>query len=393
MERNAASYIRDRGLAEEDADLKELFSWLAQCFDRKLWHQATEAILRLVRWEPQPPGDLIGIYRNYVARFETKMNLVALVEVVTLIAAREIPDPDMALEFLSLHHPECQPATPTSVLVALDPDAQVLLLSHIARLYIQKQDNASARASMDLAKNMVDAAHDMAPHIHSAYYRAAADLHKILGTASDFYHNALMYLVYTDPASLPKEEHIRWAVDLGVAALVSEDIFQFGDLMANSIISSLRETEQSWLLDLLVAFHTGSISSFEQICSTSSEAINDHHSLVVNAERIRQKITILALMALALEKTSKRTITYAEVAESCHVPHGEVEFLVMRALSLNLVSGVIDSVDETVAISRVQPRILDRSDAAVMAQKIGYWQTKVTEMLFLLEDECDGLLA
>mmetsp|Transcript_1968 Transcript_1968/g.7763 ORF Transcript_1968/g.7763 Transcript_1968/m.7763 type:complete len:86 (+) Transcript_1968:1002-1259(+) len=65
-------------------------------------------------------------------------------------------------------------------------------------------------------------------------------------------------------------------------------------------------------------------------------------------------------MELAFTRTAGRTITFAEISETCRLPESEVEFLLMRALSLKLISGTIDGVDRCITITRVQPRVLGR---------------------------------
>jgi len=43
-----------------------------------------------------------------------------------------------------------------------------------------------------------------------------------------------------------------------------------------------------------------------------------------------------------------RNLTFRKIAETCLVDIGDVEFLVMKAMSLELVRGSIDEVDQTV---------------------------------------------
>ena len=48
----------------------------------------------------------------------------------------------------------------------------------------------------------------------------------------------------------------------------------------------------------------------------------------------------------------------------------------MRAMSLGLVKGTMDEVDQVVSISWVQPRVLDLKQLALLNDQIEVWKTK-----------------
>ena len=51
---------------------------------------------------------------------------------------------------------------------------------------------------------------------------------------------------------------------------------------------------------------------------------------------------------------------FQEICQETSLPLEEVELLVMKALSLNLVKGYIDQVEQKVYMTWVQPRVLDK---------------------------------
>ena len=57
---------------------------------------------------------------------------------------------------------------------------------------------------------------------------------------------------------------------------------------------------------------------------------------------------------------TNRQLSFSEIAEEACLSPSEVELLVMRALSLGLVKGSIDQVDQKVHMTWVQPRVLDK---------------------------------
>ena len=111
---------------------------------------------------------------------------------------------------------------------------------------------------------------------------------------------------------------------------------------------------------------------------------------------------------------TNRQLTFAEIAAETRLPESEVELLVMKALSLGLVKGSIDQVQENVHMTWVQPRVLDRQQVGaskyccmylvqycfwsvswqigVMQKKLENWSTDVREMEKLVESEAREIL-
>ena len=57
---------------------------------------------------------------------------------------------------------------------------------------------------------------------------------------------------------------------------------------------------------------------------------------------------------------TNRQLDFSEIAAEAQLPENEVELLVMKALSLGLVKGSIDQVEQKAHMTWVQPRVLDR---------------------------------
>ena len=59
---------------------------------------------------------------------------------------------------------------------------------------------------------------------------------------------------------------------------------------------------------------------------------------------------------------------------------------VEQALSLQLIKGCIDQVDEIVHVTWVSPRVLDKEQLAVMGSKLTEWQTDINKVEHLVQD-------
>ena len=63
----------------------------------------------------------------------------------------------------------------------------------------------------------------------------------------------------------------------------------------------------------------------------------------------------------------------------------------MRAMSLKLIEGVIDEVEQTVNVTWVLPRVLDMDQINLLGNQVEGWSTKVKDMLRNIEDQTPDL--
>lgn len=69
----------------------------------------------------------------------------------------------------------------------------------------------------------------------------------------------------------------------------------------------------------------------------------------------------------------------------------QVEWLVMRAMSLDLVKGVMDEVERLVHVTWVQPRVLDNAQLARLNERLGEWRGRVDEAHVYVEEQTPEL--
>lgn len=106
-----------------------------------------------------------------------------------------------------------------------------------------------------------------------------------------------------------------------------------------------------------------------------------------------QKVRILAFLELLFEcGKDERCLTFTQIAQKCMVDKEDVEMLVMKAMSLELVKGDIDEVDQSVNIEWIMPRYLSNEHLTVLVNRIGEWENKVDNIVRLVEDGSIELL-
>jgi 26S proteasome regulatory subunit N9 len=104
-----------------------------------------------------------------------------------------------------------------------------------------------------------------------------------------------MYLSFVSSDSLPEEFKARLAVDLSLAALLGDEVYSFGQLLQHPIINTLQGGQFAWLHELLEAFNSGNIHTYDELCAKYSSALNAQPALVANERRLREKITIMCV--------------------------------------------------------------------------------------------------
>merc|ERR1712146_409311 len=107
---------------------------------------------------------------------------------------------------------------------------------------------------------------------------------------------------------------------------------------------------------------------------------------LADGQTLREKVSILALMTLALGRPARAgPLPFTEIANAARLEVSEVELLLMKALALGLIRGSIDQVDQNVVISWVQPRVLDASQLDVIQSRLEDWSKLVGAQLAALE--------
>lgn len=193
---------------------------------------------------------------------------------------------------------------------------------------------------------------------------------------SEFYRHALLYLASVKWEEIPAAEAQERAHDLCIAALLGENIYNFGELLAHPIVETLVDTPCGYLKGLLLAFNAGDHALFDKLLPS----VLQHPSLKGEEEKLRHKLCLTSLVeALFRQLKTGRLISFAAISQSTRVLEDQVEFLLMRALSLNLARGTIHEPRRVFCIEWVQPRVLDSNQIAELRIGIQTWRQRVVE--------------
>ncbi|KPM03363.1 26S proteasome non-ATPase regulatory subunit 13-like protein, partial [Sarcoptes scabiei] len=177
------------------------------------------------------------------------------------------------------------------------------------------------------------------------------------------------------------------AFTLSLAAILGQDVFNFGELLLHSILRKL-EPEHEYMRELLLAFNTGSIAKFDEL----KPKWQTQPDLVLHEIDMRKKICLLCLMEMAFA-TPNAVLSFDKIAAETRLPVTDVELLVMKALSKGLVKGRIDEVEKKVTISWVQPRVLNKDQIRSMKNRLDNWIKDINDFSKILESNAQEIIA
>ncbi|KAL2134617.1 hypothetical protein VTI74DRAFT_11359 [Chaetomium olivicolor] len=337
-------------------------------WERKLWHQLTNELIDFFNHPGSAPQRL-QFYKVFILKFADKINQLKLVD-LALKAATQCRDNQERLSFME--------AVVKKVDNEDSQDALVFATIAVARVKLDLADLDGARKDLDRAEKVLDSFDSVETIVHAAFYGANADYYQAKADFGSYYRNALLYLACIDIKSLSPAERRNRAYDLSVSALCSSSIYNFGELLLHPILDALSERESDkWLRELLFAFNRGDLATYDML----ADHIRSNPLLAQHSRQLREKIYLAALTEAVFRRPPHdRAMTFATIAAETKVRPDEIEHLIMKALSLGLLRGSIDQVDEVAHINWVQPKVLDMKQIENMRQRLKEWDSSVNQL-------------
>ncbi|KXX78254.1 hypothetical protein MMYC01_203993 [Madurella mycetomatis] len=349
-------------------ELQPLVLEFETLWERKLWHQLTNQLIEFFNHPGSAPQRL-QFYKVFILKFADKINQLKLVD-LALKAATQCRDNQERLSFMEavvkkVDHEDSQ-------------DALVFATIAVARVKLDLADLDGARKDLDRAEKILDSFDSVETIVHAAFYGANADYYQAKADFGSYYRNALLYLACIDIKSLSPPERRNRAYDLSIAALVSTSIYNFGELLLHPILDALAERDDDkWLRELLFAFNRGDLAAYDVL----ADHITSNPLLAQHGRQLREKIYLAALTEAVFRRPPHdRAMTFATIAAETKVRPDEIEHLIMKALSLGLLRGTIDQVDEVAHINWVQPKVLDMKQIENMRQRLKEWDSSVNQL-------------
>jgi len=361
---------------------KEAFGALIKNYQQKLWHQLGDNLLEVLKNEFfNSDQRLLHMHESFISKIKDDIAPLTFAR-FTIAASAQHPDPQSSLNLLE------------SMLEGVEEHVHASVLCHM-----EICRHKTALGKLDDAKDILDTQEArmntysgiLPALIHSHYHLASLEYFKVKGPAHSYYKASLLYLTYTPLTTLKLPQQVELAYDVALAALIGHKVYNFGELLQHPILKTLQGTGHDWLFELINAFNAGDLDRAKAIFAQKGDS---QQLLTNNLEFLQQKIRIMAAMEMVFRKDAhSRVISFEEISKHCDLPVNQVEWLLMKAFSLEVLKGKIDQVEQKVRIKWVQPRVLDLDQVASMKEKISSWSAQVKTSAAYVEENAPELLA
>ena len=356
--------------AEELGAMRDLWA-------RKLWHQLTVALEELcARGDLADQELLVDLYRNFVAQFADKVNQLKLAHIVVSVSGH-ITDRLEAVEFLQAESKKIEDR-----LGGLGLGPCLLLKMHLGHLRLQGGEVDACREAVGEGLKSLESFPGTDPSIFASVHWLASQLHKHLKNFTEFFKSALLYLSYTSLDALPAEVQLDIAVNISLAALLSEDVYGFGELLMHPIVQVLRDHGYGWLYHLIQNFCDGDVAQFRRIFTESKADVEKQPALASAFPFLENKLAIMAVVRYVdAQASGVRRLGLADISEATSIPEETLHELLIRSFSMKLMRGTIDQVDNELKVDWIKPRVLTFGEVTEVQEKVKIWGEKADSCL------------
>lgn len=243
------------------------------------------------------------------------------------------------------------------------------------------------------AKGLIENESDIDPKVYATLNEVFANYYRRKEDQENFYKASLQFLAYTPASELSADEKKQWSIKMGMAVLLGKNIFNIAELLDKEILSSLVGSDFQWLYDLLMTLGRGQITEFASAIQRHQDFISRFPAIMKEMAYLDQKVRILAFLELLFNcGKDERCLSFEKLAQSCMIQTTEVEMLVMKAMSLELVRGHIDEVEKTVQINWIMPRYLSMEHLKVLVNRMEDWEHKMENIIRVVENGSEELV-
>ncbi|XP_033128289.1 26S proteasome non-ATPase regulatory subunit 13 homolog A isoform X2 [Brassica rapa] len=318
-------------LKSSHPELNEWYDSLSDLYQKKLWHQLTLKLEQFIALSVFQAGDaLIQFYHNFITDFETKINLLKLAH-FAVVVSRQYSEKEAAVSYLEGVIEKLKATKEPRITEPI-----VYIETQKALFKLEQGDQKECKKVLDDAKTSLDSMTDIDPSVYANFYWVSSQYHKCRQEFSDFYKSALLYLAYTSVEALSDSFKLDLAFDLSLSALLGENIYNFGELLAHPILKSLLGTNVEWLYHILQAFNHGDLVQYQELCRVHHASLIAQPALVENEKKLLEKINILCLIEIIFSRPAEdRTIPLTVIAERTKLSIEDVEHLLMKSLSVS----------------------------------------------------------
>lgn len=387
VDNDVSTILAQLRLELESSDLIQIIYQLEDFYERKLWNQLTLALEELY----QNPESLIGTLRQqifslFLSQFQNKLNQIKLVDFLLRSFDDDQVCYDKLIELKSSMVAELTKKHGTRKPDNLDElinneEAVIYVNLQIARYALILNDSVLADEILECVGDKFESTlqNEFSAKINAAFYLTKCQYYKIHENYNLFYTNGLLYLSSLD-SPLPLDQQIKFCYDLCIAALLGNKIYNFGELILHDILKVISDqsSEYFWLYNLITNLNAGNLAKFNEWLqvSMSKSPFLAHHKTFLH-----QKIVIMSLLEkISTEQATNKRLLFKSISDVTGTPIDEVELLIIKCFSLNLIKGYINQIQQVLVVTWLQPRILNLDQVKTLYNHLVEWDSRVENL-------------
>lgn len=375
-------------LETESEDIHSLLIQLEDYYERKLWHQLTLELERFYYTTPEVDSNLkFKIYELFISQFASNLNTIKVVDfLLNSYGQSQEKTIDKLIELRKnsiqglKHEYNVKSDEDKDYLKYIENNDSIIYLNlQISRFYLKLGDYSKAETIIEKLSPKFDSTSNIIfnQKVNSIYYLTKFEFYKYTKNYNRYYSNGLLYL--SSAESLNEEEKLQLCYDLCLATLLGDKIYNFGELIMLDILNSIKNNQEyNWLYELVINLNSGNLSNFNnclKVGYTKCPMLTQYDLF------LKQKIMIMSLLELvSLQSTTNKTLKFSQISEFTGAPINDVEHLIIKCFSLNLIKGSINQIDQILLVSWLQPRILNLDQVKVLYNHLTHWDTQVDKL-------------
>ena len=223
---------------------------------------------------------------------------------------------------------------------------------------------------------------EMEPSEERKLFRALSEAASAGGEREESYLYLLKAVrtLQDDPSSQQARELTLSALK---TALNSEKHFDFEDLTSLDSIQALRKSDETWA-ELLELFVKESYEDLEDFKDGNDAFIADNG---LNEDVLDKKMRLLTLTTLAAQASETRTVTYAHIAKSLHIPSEDVEMWVIDCIRCGLVEGKLSQQRQEFLVHRATHRTFGEKQWREISSRLEVWKESLRNVLVVIRQQ------
>lgn len=387
IDNDVSTVLSTLRLETESPELVHIIYQLEDFYERKLWNQLSLALEELYSFpESKDNGFRSKIFTQFLSTFQKNLNPIKLVDFLL----QSFEDPQQCLNQLQelktsmvadLNKKLSSRKLDNLDQIINDEDFIVYINLQIARYSLLLNNLPQAEEILESLTSKFESTlqNEYSSQINAAFYLTRCQYYKIHQNYNKFYTNGLLYLSSIETPLLP-EEKVAFCYDLCVAALLGDKIYNFGELILHDILTSISssDSEYFWLYNLIQYLNAGNLKKFDQ---TIAECKEKTPLLAHHQDFLHQKIVIMSLLELiSVKLTTSKMLLFKEISSVTGTPENDVEFLIIKCFSLNLIKGSINQIDQVLLVTWLQPRILNLDQVKTLYDHLVDWDSRVEKL-------------